>query len=225
MNFSIVLILLLFESNVESKQWTEMINKSHVWSIDYSQQLKQQFLSITKSQNISIACNASIWQTVNGIQNLEVWAIDMINSWGSFPPSGVRMGTLTDFGAYDQCLAIEPNSMIEKPQYCLVDLIPPLPRPMPVHHNLHHTIDVLPKDFDINQSFQNVFTNYSEFASFFYWITLRTGICTPSKCSQQDINSLAKGFADNYGLELNGTHCETKPTNMTITPIQVIAMY
>lgn len=49
-------------------------------------------------------------------------------------PSGILDGTLTDFGDYDECLAIEKFDKKKKVQftgqYCVVDAIPMLP-PMP----------------------------------------------------------------------------------------------
>jgi hypothetical protein len=41
----------------------------------------------------------------------------MYNSWGKFPPSGIIEGTVTNFGDYNQCLAIKPNEMIGESQY------------------------------------------------------------------------------------------------------------
>ena len=217
----VVSVVILFESSVQSFHWNNLINKTQNWSKNYSNDWKTTLLTISAQKRISVACNESLWQTLAGIQDLDVWAIEMINSWGSFPPNGLIIGTSTDFGSYDQCLDIEPNDAIGKPQYCLIDVRPPLPKPMPVHHNLHHQLDVLPIGFNKTG---NVFEVYSEFASFFYWLSLRTGICTPSKCTQEDIRSLAEGFTENYGLEFRQSRCETK-TETELSFIQIIALY
>ena len=115
------------------------------------------------------------------------------NSWAKFPPSGLLEGTSSDFGAYDQCLSIEPNEVMGRAQYCMIDLSLPLPQPQPMHHNLHHKVTVIPKDIESNSSVlsaDNLFTSLSAEASFFYWVSIRTAICVPNKCSQNDINSL-----------------------------------
>jgi hypothetical protein len=46
----------------------------------------------------------------------------LFDTWGKFPPKGILEGTVTDFGDYDQCLAIEPNEVIRESQYCLIDI-------------------------------------------------------------------------------------------------------
>ncbi len=46
----------------------------------------------------------------------------MLNSWGKFPPSAIFKGTVADFADYDQCLAIKPNELIGKSQYCFINI-------------------------------------------------------------------------------------------------------
>jgi hypothetical protein len=145
---------------------------------------------IVNSSNISAECNQSILNVMNALTNLEDWSHLMYNSWGKFPPSGIFKGTVTDFGDYDQCLAIEPNEVIKESQYCLIDISLPLPKPMPIHQNFFHKINVLPEF--VNKSKNNVLVKLSEDASFFYWIFIRQGICTPNKCSESDIKFLTR---------------------------------
>jgi hypothetical protein len=125
---------------------------------------------------------------MKALKLLEDWAFQMYNSWGKFPPSGIIEGTVTDFGDYDQCLAIEPNEVIGKSQYCLIDISLPLPKPMPIHQNIFHRVDVLPQF--VNKSGNNVFVKLSKDASFFYWVYIRLGICSTIKCSQKDVKTL-----------------------------------
>ncbi|CAG2114671.1 unnamed protein product [Medioppia subpectinata] len=47
-------------------------------------------------------CSKSIFSTLDGIERLDDWSIQMINSWADFPPKGLFEGSLTDFGSYDQ---------------------------------------------------------------------------------------------------------------------------
>ena len=88
----------------------------------------------------------------------------MYSSWGKLPPSGILKGTVADFGHYDQCLAIQPNEVIKESQYCLIDISLPLPKPMPIHQNIFHRVDVLPQF--VNKSGNNVFVKLSKDASF-----------------------------------------------------------
>jgi hypothetical protein len=114
----------------------------------------------------------------------------MYNSWGKFPPSGILKGTVTDFGDYDQCLSIEPNQVIGESQYCLIDISLPLPKPMPIHQNIFHKVEVLPEF--LNRSRYNVFFKFSENLAFFYWIYFKLGICTPNECTQNDVKAMAQ---------------------------------
>jgi hypothetical protein len=148
------------------------------------------FESIYKSANISDECKSSILDTLKALKNLEYWSYQMYNSWGKFPPSGILVGTLTDFGDYDQCLAIKPNTVIGESQYCLIDISLPLPKPMPIHQNFYHRVNVLSES--MNKSGNNVLVKFSEDASYFYWLYLRLGICAPNKCTENDITAMAK---------------------------------
>ena len=93
---------------------------------------------------------------------------------------------------------------------------------MPVHHTIYNRMDVLPTNQTIKES--NVFVKFSEFASLYYWIDMRTGICVPNKCSEEDIASLAKRFAEEYGLEYRRVKCQTNIDSISYSFGQIIAM-
>ena len=100
-------------------------------------------------------------------------------------------GSLTDFGSYDQCLSVANNEIIGSSQYCSVSFVPIIPRPMPRQHNLYHKIaNLLPPEVYRNKS--NALIKIANESSIFYWVSIRTAICTPSKCSQNDIEELVK---------------------------------
>ena len=207
---------------IESKLWNKLIEKSYQWNQRRAIDLKSDYLTISRSKNISFECNNVLLEFFEGVTNGKDWAIEMVNSWGRFPPSGLLIGTSTEYGSYDQCLSVEPNSVIDEPQYCLIDVKPPVPQPMPFHMNLHHRVNVLPKSINTNES--NVFVKHSEFASYYYWIDIRTGICVPSNCSQKDVELLAKGFANEYGLQYVKVRCETRQDDQEYSVGTIIAM-
>ena len=108
-----------------------------------------------------------------------------------FLSKGVFEGRLTDFGSYDQCLSIADNDMIGSAQYCSLDLIPTIPRPMPKQQNLFHRIpNLLPLHIQQNQ--RNALNLIANEASVFYWVSYRTGICTSNRCTTSDIQSIAE---------------------------------
>jgi len=143
-----------------------------------------------ESKNASKECQISLNETLIAFNNLEDWAFELINSWGKFPPSGLMSGSLNDFGDYFQCLSITPNEVIGESQYCLIELSVPVPKPMRVHQNFYHEVDVLPHF--VNKSGNNIFVKLSRDASFFYWYGIKLGICTPNKCTKSHIESMAK---------------------------------
>jgi hypothetical protein len=173
-----------------SSDWGKLINATKLYQQKYLSSNVQYFDAIFKTTNISKECESSILDTIKAFNNSEDWAFQMYNSWGKFPPTGILEGTVTDFGDYDQCLDIEPNEVIGKSQYCLIDISLPLPKPMPIHQNFFHKVNVLPEF--LNKSQNNVFVKLSENASFFYWIFIRLGICSPKLCTQRDLWSIAE---------------------------------
>jgi hypothetical protein len=186
----IIHLLLIFrffpiECNLEPK-WKNSIDT--IFSFPESVRYLNSF--VIESENISKECRKSISQSLVALENLEDWSCQMYNSWGKFPPNGIIEGTVTDFGDYDQCLAIQPNQVIGKSQYCLIDISLLLPKPMPIHQNIFHRVDVLPHF--VNKSGNNVFVKLSKDASFFYWVYIRLGICSTIKCSEKDVKNLAE---------------------------------
>ncbi len=171
---------------VKYTNWENLIKSSVFLSKDVNEVYVK---AIVDSSNISKECKNSILDTLKALKTSEYWAFQMYDSWGKFPPNGILEGTVTDFGDYDQCLAIEPNEVIGKSQYCLIDISLPLPKPMPIHHNIFHKMNVLPEF--VNKSGNNVYSKLSENASFFYSFFLRLGICSSNKCTERDIKDLA----------------------------------
>jgi hypothetical protein len=189
--FIVLLIIQINSLNAFSIPfWENLINSTLEFQNQNYETQEIFFKSIYNSANISAECKSSILEALEALKNLDDWSYQMYNSWGKFPPSGIIEGTVTDFGDYDQCLAIKPNEVIGESQYCLIDISLPLPKPMPIHQNFYHKVNVLPKF--MNKSENNVFIKLSEDASYFYWFYIRLGICTPNKCNQNDVKAMAK---------------------------------
>ncbi|CAG2112969.1 unnamed protein product [Medioppia subpectinata] len=206
-------------NNDEYKGWQSVIDASDILKNDP----KVRFISrIVSSVNVSAECRESVRNTLQSFEGLEDWAFQMLNSWGDFPPKGVMEGTITDFGDYDQCLSIEPNLSIGRSQYCLVDLEVPMPKPL-VSENINYfdIIDVLPKS--VNKSSNNIFVKLSRDASYFYFFFLRTGICTPDKCTKHDIKLMVHKSFLNTGLKLRNISCEVKTPNK-LNWVQILAI-
>jgi hypothetical protein len=190
--YGLILFCQYINCNNKSSQnnWNDLIKFSQRNKDNYFERQTDYLKTLIKSSNISRQCEKSIFHTIKALNLFDDWAFQMYNSWGKFPPTGILKGTVADFGDYDQCLDIEPNQVIGKSQYCLIDISLPLPKPMPIHQNFFHKVNVLPEF--VNKSQNNVFVKLSENASFFYWIFIRLGICSPNLCTQRDLWSIAE---------------------------------
>ena len=138
---------------------------------------------IRSNENISLNCRSAFENALEDLKKQKTWSVKLFNSWAKFPPSESWIGTLTDFGSYDQCLSIE------KPvQYCLVDSKIPMPR-MPEWHNLY----LQSKNLSQNYEPDDLYHTINNVSSIFYFVNILTGICLPEDCSSEnDVVSIAQ---------------------------------
>ena len=138
-------------------------------------------------------CRHDLLLSLKSLHHDHQWAWYLFQSWARIPPSGIFTGTITDYGHYDQCLSIDQffDSPIQ-PQYCLIDLSIPLPKPMPLHNNLNHRIR------PSRPSIANLIyrDRLEEISSIFYYANFQFGICLPKACSIQDIKLIASTGID-----------------------------
>jgi len=143
---------------------------------------------------VSTPCKTALYLALNSLTTRQYWAVKLFNSWAKFPPSGTMRGTLTDFGDYDQCLSIESAAI--SPQYCLVDIAIPMPKPMPESHNYHHKAKVLPHterelarlshENLVHLSNGSFYQYLADVSSVFYYAYIQIGICLPEQCEAHD---------------------------------------
>ncbi|GFU75488.1 nose resistant to fluoxetine protein 6 [Trichonephila clavipes] len=86
-----------------------------------------------ESVNISTNCLSSLFKYVVSLKEIKVWAMKMFDATAKIPP-GIFSGTVSELGAFDQCLAIVVKNKKGfedfRGQYCSVEAIPTLgPRP------------------------------------------------------------------------------------------------
>jgi hypothetical protein len=188
-----------------TEKWKKMIDSTRDWIKTSYNPISKNIL-VKMKHLVSEDCAQSVLASLDSLEQLDDWAMkskkkliwlslnliflspspllvhQVFNSWSSFPPRGLFSGTFTDFGSYDQCLSITPNSIIQEAQYCMIDLIPYIPQPQPVNNNLFHSLSLNISGFEA----------LKEHASYFYYVSWRTGICLPSKCSREEITLVVK---------------------------------
>ena len=110
----------------------------------------------------------------------------MIDSYGRMP-IGLFSGTLSSFGAFDQCLEIKSPDNFEvtfKGKYCLLQMRPPLPQ-------VNHRISYKKKLINLKGSkFHNSWIDNKlagKFANGLYTTQIFNGICIPSTCTEHDM--------------------------------------
>ena len=104
-------------------------------------------------------------------------------------PSGLMSGTLTSLGDYDQCLSVKSGNGMNEivGQYCLLHLKVQMPAK-------RHVITFKDRLINLNESqFQNTWIdNYVVHILYnFYYFSVTNGICVPSKCTQNDLETIA----------------------------------
>lgn len=186
--------------------------------------------SIGFDANISSSCLASFLKLFTGVRKQETWAFKLLDSFGRID-SGTFDGTVTNFGEYDQCLGIDfpgdvdllddihassGNDDEDDPEesvvgkYCVLRIDIPMP-PKPKRLRLHDPVIKLK-----GTSLENTILHYMSktFDTLYSLKGFRYGICIPSSCSAEEIESLINKVA--YpALKIPITigpdkHCDTK---------------
>ena len=154
--------------------------------------LYDQDLTLMQDFPISSVCLASISQIQERLSTGEAWPHFFPDSTSS-APSGLLVGTVTDFGDYDSCLYAETPTDFQHPafsgKFCMAEFVPR-------------------KGSALDQLLGNDVP-----ALGFFNLTL--AVCMPSTCSEEDIKAFLSSSYVNDKLQLihvNGEKmaCDTK---------------
>ena len=160
-------------------------------------------LDASYSTNVSADCAAAFIQIFAGLRHDSSWVMKMFDSMAKIP-SGINEGTVTDFGSYDQCLRIQGPDTI-RGQYCLLKWAPPMP-PKPKDITLQSRI----LDFT-NTTLQDTFLDdLAGYAHALYDRYGRYGLCTPSACSQNDLQQVVDSIFDGSHFMMQVADCHVR---------------
>ncbi|KAJ6223339.1 hypothetical protein RDWZM_001884 [Blomia tropicalis] len=137
-------------------------------------------------------CRSSMRQLVQDAKQGQYYANKMIDSIGR-PTSGILEGRLTYLGQYDECIATKGENFVGK--YCIAHI--QLPR------NVSQT---LAKISGISSSlYQN--------------LPVKLGVCLPSTCSTEDVNTIAQQFSQMFepALSVRVVECMENDSNQSQT--------
>ncbi|KAL1424906.1 hypothetical protein MTO96_019768 [Rhipicephalus appendiculatus] len=133
------------------------------------------------SADIAPECNAGLLRTMRAFQNLEPWALRLIDASGKFP-TGLLQGSRVDLGAFDECLETEVldsyGDVITRGQYC--NLLVYIENSTAVAGKIDSFSSVLhPK--------LRYFKNYFSVEEL---PVVRMAMCFVEECSQRDLQAL-----------------------------------
>ena len=168
-------------------------------------QYNHSIINSNNNNNHMNECQTDIRLALHSLRLGQNWAIQMFNSWGKFPPTGLVSGTFTDLGDYDQCIRIHANisrvdpisedkelfsNRIYRTQYCRISIAPPLP-PFPRQLNYYHEVKNLlpPVPLSLSLSF---YQHMAHNAAIIHYSDLQIGFCVPERCSLENITTVAK---------------------------------
>ena len=130
------------------------------------------------------------------IKHLNV--ILVLDSMGSFPPSGFAEGVLSDFGEYDECLSVkspetEHKDTVISGRYCLMKIILPYPNKEDMMNDqiLNEEIKIDPKfkanEIDLQRlTLKTIVETLNIVSGTIY----RMGVCMPSTCAPEEIEDI-----------------------------------
>lgn len=173
-------------------------------------------------KEVSAPCLGALMGFVKSLKESKLWAYQMIDASGRFP-AGFLHGTLTSLGNYEECVAINVNETKLKVlgQYCILQLIPPMPIWKPFS-SAHLT---MPEVMNISSP-DSLITYLMGIIHNLHVTTAKIGLCTPAKCTLDDINKLVDIIPEQLGLnwQFIVDHCEVK-TEVKFTYAQFVVLY
>ncbi|XP_076331331.1 uncharacterized protein LOC143236738 [Tachypleus tridentatus] len=129
-----------------------------------------------------------------------------------------------DLGAYDECINIIVRSgrdekgkeELFRGKYCLIEAHPPLPR---------KPEQVVSKTHVLNESLfdNNIFSEISKSAQYFYYLSFMFGVCVPSTCTDEDVGEIVKNVESFIFSKTAVSSCHVKePFRLSKSQIAVM---
>lgn len=182
-----------------------------------------QFMGDISRLNLTGDCAYGVFKFILGIKQLKPWAVKMLDATGKMP-DGVFYGSLAAFGDMDECLSVHAthkkyNGKIERyfrGQYCAADVRPILP-PKPPHYKPKTFLKNLTDEVPLYKSLLGDIS-----VAYFYFAQIRLGLCMPSTCTQEDIQTLANTVGGLAQMNVTIPWCEREHP-VRYTTFQLVA--
>ncbi|XP_077536503.1 nose resistant to fluoxetine protein 6-like [Haemaphysalis longicornis] len=172
--------------------------------------MAEQFLSVDMSRQ----CSLKLLKFIHALRNFEPWTLRMIDASGKYP-TGLFQGSLSDLGAYDQCIETvirdEYGNEKVRAQYCNVHI--------KVGGNDTSFLDHL--DAALKISHRRT-PNFAKFQNSEIVHGVKIGLCIVRECSPSDIEAIASVLIS-QGTKIKVTDCATnEPEEIDTTQAGII---
>ena len=91
--FCFVVVITVVKSDSGDKPpvlWQNLSDFVLKWSHDFGLKYKPLLDDLLRdSVNVSQSCAKSLVSTIDGVIKFDDWSVQMVNSWGNFPPAGL----------------------------------------------------------------------------------------------------------------------------------------
>ncbi|XP_054707054.1 nose resistant to fluoxetine protein 6-like [Uloborus diversus] len=167
---------------------------------------------------ISPKCMRSFMKFASDLVNVKVWALKMLDASSKFP-AGILSGTMSDFGAFDQCLDIElprrgGGGEIEfRGQHCAVEIAPKMPA-MPRNMSMAKQEYASPLD--------SIAEEIRVAGMALFYLKFRFSVCVPSLCTLEDMRNIAQKAGESFDMEIKIPQCYVREVNFQAVHIAVI---
>ncbi|CAN8019751.1 unnamed protein product [Ixodes persulcatus] len=161
---------------------------------------------IKHDKGISGECQLAMLKTTFAARSGDTWALKLVTANGFFP-NGMYEGGFANLGSRDQCLHTD-SAMGIKGRYCTLFWRP----------NTDYLLKVFPvtDQHDPRQDIRRWLNNTRER----FHVGMRSGICVPSPCQEQDMDRLASSFASIYGASAFVRYCEVAEDSSKLKPLE-----
>lgn len=164
---------------------------------------------------ISPECSVALLRTVRGFQNLEPWALRLLDATGKYP-TGVLQGSRADSGAFDECIeTVVKDSYgndLSHGQYC--NLLFYIKNSTALEETVESMLNVMhPK-----MRYYKGYFSYTELPM------VRLGICFLDDCSQEDIQTLVDSVKPSI-IDIKVSNCVTaEPEPWSTTQMAIVTV-
>lgn len=202
--------------DISMRAWTLLHEHASVALHDRIEVIWPAVDEILKSAEVSNKCHDAIQSVMEGGKRMESWAIKLMNSWGTFPMSGIFEGTYGDVGSFHTCVDIKNSKHIDHAHYCSLTFRPVMPSrrdyELVVRKEPEELLKIFEKsmaprngDFSVvnlnnnrtNSTYdeyvpRDAFTDILKHAQYHHYVYYKLGTCWPIQCSPFDIKRVAK---------------------------------